>query len=107
MSQTHGAHLCLTQRADQTVGVDACNHSPAQQMAFASDFSIKNAAGDCMTVLEPLMQNAAFFGYRPMKFLPCIDSVTQHFGYTGTAPGNEFTGEIWYGAAEIGIYKVK
>ncbi len=106
MSETHGAHLCLTQQADQSVGVDVCNHSPAQTMFFEADFTIQNSAGECLTMQEPLVRNGdPFFGYRPVKFLPCVDSVMQHFGYTGKAPGNVDTGQIWFGPSDLGLYQ--
>jgi hypothetical protein len=106
-SKTHGAQLCLTPQGNQTVGVAVCNHSPAQAMWFEADFTIQNSAGECLTVQEPQVSNPAYFGHRPASFLPCVDSVTQHYAYSGAAPGNDYSGQIWFGAYDLAVYETQ
>ncbi len=106
-SKTFGAHLCVTQHIDKSVGVAVCDGSAGQKMSLSSDFTIRNTAGECATVEEPEKIDPAFFGQRVIRFRVCDGSVKQHFGYLGKAPGNLYTGQITYGAYLLGIYRAQ
>lgn len=104
-----GVHICITVRTPGSPATaEPCrpNFAP-QTLIFQSDFTIRpqNGSSLCLTVLPAIgTPNSKVFGQRPATLSPCNESVEQHFAYSGHAPGNDFSGNLFFGTGYLGLY---
>lgn len=114
MSDAHKTHLCATMNSSSLLRATPC--SPVardQDFVYAPDFTIRPLLNSslCWTVQEPIAPNdPRFFGQRPVALSPCIDTVQQHFAYSGLPgkpyPGAPFgDGSLMFGTGLLGVFK--
>jgi hypothetical protein len=101
-----GTTLCLTNPGGEGVIYMApCRYDASQMLAFHADFTIRNTAGECLTVIEGAKTKE--FGFKPAKISACNDSMEQHFAWTGPAPGNPAYYQMFFGTGYLSVYGKK
>jgi hypothetical protein len=105
LTTTQGIPYCLDAgdiKAGTAVTISVCYPSPlptynrdiSQQWVWEKDATFRPYANQnlCLT-------NGEYTGQPAVTLEVCQDKVTQHWGYHGGAPGNDPSGDIYYGDA--------
>eukprot|EP01059_Diplonema_ambulator_P024729 TRINITY_DN4104_c1_g1_i1.p1 TRINITY_DN4104_c1_g1~~TRINITY_DN4104_c1_g1_i1.p1 ORF type:complete len:644 (+),score=201.25 TRINITY_DN4104_c1_g1_i1:1082-3013(+) len=73
------------------------NRDPSQQWILRNDATIRPFKDQTLCLDQAPQQIGTYAGSRDTLLALCTGSVSQHYGYHGSAPGNPFTGDLFFG----------